>query len=183
MQTPTITTPRLTLRPLTTADARAVYDGWASDPDTMRYMTAGRHSSLDDTAAYLKTEEAKHKSGKHYYFGFVRNDNGALAGAGGFSFSDYHAGFELSYLLNKDNRGRGYATEACGAVLGYAANTLHLCEMYAKHAAENPASGKILTKLGFVHYKDSTFISSDGTRVFPRREYRLALRKWSPPPC
>lgn len=177
MTTPTITTSRLTLRPLTVADAGAVYDGWASDPDTMRYMTAPLHRSIDDTLAYLKDEEAKRDSGTRFYFGFEVRESGGLAGAGGFSFSEYHAGFELSYLLSKDSRGRGYATEACGAIVRYAADTLGLYDMYAKHARANPASGKILVKLGFVHVRDSTFVSTDAARVFPRMEYRLDLRR------
>ena len=45
--------------------------------------------------------------------------------------------------------GRGYAPEAAGAVLQYAFEELGLNRVWAQHFTRNPASGRVLEKLGF----------------------------------
>jgi ribosomal-protein-alanine N-acetyltransferase len=44
--------------------------------------------------------------------------------------------------------GKGYGTEAVRALVGYGFNQLKLNRIFASHYANNPASGKILQKLG-----------------------------------
>jgi RimJ/RimL family protein N-acetyltransferase len=56
---------------------------------------------------------------------------------------------ELGYWLTPDAWGRGYATEAGRAVLATARETLRLKRVVAGHFIDNPASGKVLRKLGF----------------------------------
>jgi RimJ/RimL family protein N-acetyltransferase len=55
---------------------------------------------------------------------------------------------ELGYWIAPDAWGRGYATEAGEAVLQIA-RTLRLPRVTARHAIDNPASGRVLRKLGF----------------------------------
>lgn len=55
---------------------------------------------------------------------------------------------ELGYWIAREHWGRGYATEAAGAVLRIA-RTLGHRRVVAGHFADNPASGKVLRKLGF----------------------------------
>lgn len=55
---------------------------------------------------------------------------------------------ELGYWLTPGAWGRGYATEAGEAVLRIA-RTLGIPRVTARHAIDNPASGRVLRKLGF----------------------------------
>jgi RimJ/RimL family protein N-acetyltransferase len=55
---------------------------------------------------------------------------------------------ELGYWITPDAWGRGYATEAARAVLAMA-DTLRISELTARHFVDNPASGRVLRKLGF----------------------------------
>ena len=55
---------------------------------------------------------------------------------------------ELGYWVGRDYWGRGYATEAGRAVLRLARALGHQ-RIVAKHYADNPASGRVLRKLGF----------------------------------
>lgn len=57
----------------------------------------------------------------------------------------------LGYSIDKDHQGRGYTTEACRAVIGYAFDVLNLHRVQAGHLPENLASGAVLRKLGFAH--------------------------------
>lgn len=58
-------------------------------------------------------------------------------------------GIEIGYWLTPSAWGRGYATEAGHAVLGMAQHALGLRRLVGRHFLDNPASGKVLRKLGF----------------------------------
>lgn len=55
---------------------------------------------------------------------------------------------ELGYWIARDHWGRGYATEAARAVLSVA-RVLRHGRIEASHFLDNPASGRVLRKLGF----------------------------------
>ena len=55
---------------------------------------------------------------------------------------------EIGYWIGRDFWGRGYATEAGRAVIAIA-RTLGHQRLTAGHFVDNPASGKVLRKLGF----------------------------------
>jgi RimJ/RimL family protein N-acetyltransferase len=56
---------------------------------------------------------------------------------------------ELGYWIARAHWGQGFATEA-GMALTDIARTLGLVLLEASHFADNPASGRVLEKLGFV---------------------------------
>ena len=56
---------------------------------------------------------------------------------------------ELGYWLTPSAWGRGYATEAGRAVVRMARESLRLKRLVSGHFIDNPASGKVLRKLGF----------------------------------
>lgn len=59
-----------------------------------------------------------------------------------------HGEVELGYWIARQHWGQGYATEAGHAVLEIA-RTLGHRRIVASHYLDNPASGKVLRKLGF----------------------------------
>lgn len=56
---------------------------------------------------------------------------------------------EFGYWLTPDAWGRGYATEAGRAVIAVARHSLPLRRLTAGWFVDNPASGRVLAKLGF----------------------------------
>ncbi len=56
---------------------------------------------------------------------------------------------ELGYWIARSYWGRGIATEACAALIEIA-RTLRLPQLEGSHFIDNPASGRVLDKLGFV---------------------------------
>jgi RimJ/RimL family protein N-acetyltransferase len=56
---------------------------------------------------------------------------------------------ELGYWIARKHQGRGIATEAGQAVVALADQSLRLSRLVASHALDNPASGRVLGKLGF----------------------------------
>ena len=62
---------------------------------------------------------------------------------------DEHEGeVELGYWIGPEWQGRGYASEAASAVLRLAAALGHR-RLIASHFVDNPASGRVLRKIGF----------------------------------
>ncbi|WP_159592262.1 GNAT family N-acetyltransferase [Chelativorans xinjiangense] len=55
----------------------------------------------------------------------------------------------LGYWFDRVAWGRGYSFEAAQAVTRFAFRDIALLKVKAGHAHDNPASGQILTKLGF----------------------------------
>jgi RimJ/RimL family protein N-acetyltransferase len=56
---------------------------------------------------------------------------------------------ELGYFIARRFWGRGYATEAGRAMIGFARDSLRLPKLNAGYFVDNPASGRVLEKLGF----------------------------------
>jgi RimJ/RimL family protein N-acetyltransferase len=74
-----------------------------------------------------------------------------LVGGIGLVFDDTHDDMpELGYWIAKDHWGKGYATEAGHAVINHALYSLKIAGIRAGHFLDNPGSGRVLKKLGFI---------------------------------
>ena len=81
-------------------------------------------------------------------FAIVRRTGNTLLGGMGLRIAAEHARAELGYWIGVPHWGLGYATEAAAAVLRYGFEELGLRRIHAGHYANNPASGRVLTKVG-----------------------------------
>lgn len=90
--------------------------------------------------------------------------------------------FNLGYIFNSNYHGKGYATEACQAVLGHAFNQLQAQIVISGTAAANRASCRLLERLGFEKTSESmaSFRSTaDGTPIeFLGYTYGIAKGQW-----
>jgi RimJ/RimL family protein N-acetyltransferase len=142
-----IETERLTLRPLSRADL----DAWT------RFMMDG------DARAGLHTPEpatdpAQAEAALDRFveiaemYALIVRETGETAGFVGFvpRTMDWGDELELGWMLLPAHRGRGYATEAARAVMAWAfADGIH--RLQATHMTRNPASGRVMQKLGMRH--------------------------------
>jgi ribosomal-protein-alanine N-acetyltransferase len=171
--TPTLETERLILRPLCLADAKSIFDKWASDEEVARYMSWNTHASIEDTLEWLNFEEGSYNSPDNFNFGFESKESRELIGSGGILYEEELDRYGIGYCLMKSKWGKGYASEASRCFLNYAIHDLGITRFFAYHACANPASGKVLEKLGFCFDKEGWFIGPDNTKAFPRKEYLL----------
>ena len=65
--------------------------------------------------------------------------------------------------IGKEYWGKGYTTEAMKKVIEFAVESLNISEIVGRYAKENPASGSVMRKLGFVYEKDITYECNNGT--------------------
>jgi len=176
-----IETERLILRPLTPADADAAYRGWTGDREVAKYVSWLPHHSIDDAVEWLKEIEWKPDPegnvipSDNYIWGFVLKETGELFGSGGLIFEKGRQLFQIGYNIMRKHWNRGYTTEAMKAVLRFASADLGIKRVAGGHAKENPASARVIEKLGFVYDRDDVTPHIDGVRSFDSREYLLDL--------
>ena len=87
-------------------------------------------------------------SGEHNEFAICTRESNKLIGGIGLDVNTRHKRGHLGYWLGVDFWRQGYATEAASAVLDYGFHTLGLHRIEAGHYPRNPASGRVLEKIG-----------------------------------
>lgn len=141
-----IRTRRFTIRPIEAADAPRWVE-LCSDIDIARNTARIPHPyTLEDAQGFIAYAEEAMASGAEHIFAVCR-DGLAIACAG----LTPHEGSacELGYWVGADYRGAGVATEAGDAMLQYACSVLKPQTLTSGYFTNNPASGKVLEKLGF----------------------------------
>ena len=161
-------TERLILRPLTVADAAAVFQ-WAGDPLVTRYMVYNTYSSPEDVEGWLRSLETQEDG---FEFGFVRKSDSALIGSGGIGPDTAREGFwGFGYNLRRDCWGQGYATEAARAMIAFAREEFGATQFAASHVEANRASGRVMEKCGLHFVRYGPFEKMDGSSRARSKEY------------
>jgi len=138
-------TPRLLLRPGFPEDAPALAMAISDRAVVRNLAVVPWPYTLRDAEAYL----ASPRDPVLPSFLIFERTNGAplLVGACGLGRRP-SGSVEMGYWIARPFWGRGLATEACVALIEIA-RTLGLTRLEASHFIDNPASGRVLDKLGF----------------------------------
>jgi RimJ/RimL family protein N-acetyltransferase len=80
---------------------------------------------------------------------------------------------DLGYWFARSAWGKGFATEAARAVVEFAFETLGLDGLSSGHASDNPASGRVLEKIGFRRVKEVTLWSNPRSMEIKQVAYVL----------
>jgi len=138
--------PRLDLRPFTGADVAAAHHVYG-DPEVMRHVGEGGPASPEQSARML-ADYADHQSTHGFAFwAVIERGTGALIGDAGLEVTEH--GVELGYTLARHRWGHGFATEAGRLCLEAADGPLDLRRLVALADVANPASARVLARLGF----------------------------------
>ncbi len=138
-------TPRLALRPGWPEDAPALARAIGHEAVTRNLSSVPWPYTDGDAAAFLAKP---HEPGDVFMLITDRLAPGVPV-IGGIGLHRDGDGYMLGYWLTPSAWGRGYATEAGRAILSIARDALRLPRLRAGHFADNPASGRVLAKLGF----------------------------------
>lgn len=138
-------TARLLLRPGWAEDAPALARVLGDKQVVMQLASAPWPYGLEEAESFL----AAPRDPVLPTFLIARRTDGApeLIGACGLARRPSGA-VELGYWIARRHWGQGYASEASAAVIEIA-RTLGLRQLEASHGLDNPASGRVLEKLGF----------------------------------
>jgi RimJ/RimL family protein N-acetyltransferase len=144
---PTLRTRRLRLRPFDLADARVV-QLLAGDKEVAHNTRLIPHPYPDGLAeAWIGSLPAIYEAGKGVSFA-ITLPAGDLIGSIGLSINSIDNHAEMGYWVGRPYWNKGYCTEAALGVLKYAFDKLKLERVFANYLARNPASGRVLSKLG-----------------------------------
>jgi len=140
-------TERLLLRPGWAEDAPALYEAIADEAIVRNLASAPWPYSMADAEAFLARERAP----LDQTFLIFRRTQAApqLVGAVGFGRMADGGDIEFGYWIARPYWGLGYATEAARAAVAIARDGLRLDKLVAGHFLDNPASGRVLRKVGF----------------------------------
>jgi ribosomal-protein-alanine N-acetyltransferase len=145
---PELKTDRLLLRPFTLADAPAV-QRLAGDKDIASTTLSIPHPYEDGMAEqWINSLQERFEQGEFVNLAVVLLADGALIGSIGLQINQAHENAELGYWIGKPYWGNGYCTEAARAVLHYGFTKLGLHRIAAHHLSRNPASGRVMEKIG-----------------------------------
>lgn len=148
---PTLETTRLILRPFTLDDAPVVQRLAAAREIAATTANIPHPYEEGMAEAWISGHQARFEAGQLLNFAIVRRADHTLLGAIGLHFNQAHANAELGYWMGLPYWGEGYMTEAAGAVVRYAFEVLNLNRVFACHFVRNPASGRVMQKIGMVY--------------------------------
>ena len=147
---PTLEMDRLILRPFTLADADDVrrLAGDRAVADTTLNIPHPYPSGAAE--AWINLHAPKYDSGELATFAITRRDDGCLLGAVGLQINHSQSRAELGYWVGLPFWNCGYCTEAASRLLEFAFAELGLHRVLAYHLTRNPASGRVMQKIGMI---------------------------------
>jgi [ribosomal protein S5]-alanine N-acetyltransferase len=146
---PTLTTKRLTLRPLVLEDAWDVerLAGMREIADTT--LNIPHPYPVGAATRWIETHAPAWAAGTGVTYAIVETSNGKLAGVVSLmQIHREHRRAELGYWIAVDRWNKGFATEASASILDFGFQSLGLHRIESTHFVRNPASGKVMQKLG-----------------------------------
>ncbi len=142
------TTERLVIRKLQYLDAEDIFNSYASDPKSTRYISWPTHKSIQETNIFLKSKiENWGNESDHPYAIFHKDSNEFIGSIG---FVNETGKVFIGYIIAPKMEGKGYATEATKCIVQYLVSRNEYYRIWACCALENKPSTKVLEKAGMI---------------------------------
>ncbi|BDE08173.1 alanine acetyltransferase [Vulcanimicrobium alpinum] len=149
-----MTTDRLRLKPYSVRHAPAILDYYLRNRAHLERWEPERPPEFYALAYHLREcerAESAARNGEYVRFAAFARDGDALialVNLWNIRRGVIHAAI-IGYSADEAHGGNGYATEAAGAVVGYAFDVLKLHRVETSYHPLNERSGRVLRKLGF----------------------------------
>ncbi len=127
-------------------DAYDIFRNYAQDTEVTQYLTWEPHTHISQTMQWIDfcIQNSETSTSRKYVL-FHKEDNQAI-GMIDFRIDSFMA--EFGYVLAKKYWGKGLMTEAIKPVLESIYSMPNIYRLWAVHDINNPASGKVMQKLG-----------------------------------
>jgi [ribosomal protein S5]-alanine N-acetyltransferase len=146
---PRLETERLILRQIVPADAGDLYRIF-SDPEAMRYWSCRPFTSMSQADKLVATMAQTLSQGTGIHWAITLRGEERLIGKCGFNeWRKAHRRGDISYIIDRQQWGKGIVREALEAVLDYGFVQMNLHSVEAGVTPGNDASTGMLQKLGF----------------------------------
>jgi RimJ/RimL family protein N-acetyltransferase len=158
-----IETERLRLRPFTRGDVDAVF-AYRKREDVAQFLFDGpmTHETATEVVGLRAGQFTLAAEGDKMFLAVEIAEPHAMIGEVSLIWRDAaNRQGEIGYIFNPVHHGHGYATEAARALLGLGFDGLGLHRIYARCAAANTASWKVMERLGMrreAHFREHVFV-------------------------
>jgi RimJ/RimL family protein N-acetyltransferase len=110
---------------------------------------------------WISTHEENWNTKKSVIYAILKTGTNKLLGAVGLVEIDGLEG-ELGYWIGEPYWGKGYCTEAAKKLIEFSFQKLSLEKIVAEHLTKNPASGRVMKKIGMQYVKTTQKIDRNG---------------------
>lgn len=141
-------TERLILRKFKLSDIDKVYNGWATDKESCKYLSWEVHKNTDETKFHIERWIKEYEEGSYHWVVELKDTKELIGAISAVNLNKKHHNVEVGYCYGSKYWGKGYGTEALRKVIEF---FLLDCEFYlveADHISDNPASGRVMEKAG-----------------------------------
>lgn len=177
---PVLETRRLGLRGFGVGDVEAVC-ALANDVDVARNTLNIPHPyHREDAEAWISSHPGQLERRESVTYAVTAPGGGVVVGAVGLILALEHGRAELGYWIGRPYWGLGYATEASRAVVAWGFRSLDLHRIHAGHFPHNPASGRVLRKLGMTHEGRVREHVRKGDEYLDLEQFGLLRTEWDP---
>ena len=177
-----IETPRLVLRAFRMQDAQSMFDSYCGDERAARYMPWYAHKSVEDTKRDLWVRLLPRQDSAQWLPLAIAEKQRPDCVIGNIGALVEDGTAELAYVLGHAYWNRGYMSEALKAVVAWLFTHTPVESIAAWYEWENPASGAVMKKCGFVYEKqimDRRKIDSDSHDTVACAYCRLKRTQWA----
>lgn len=139
-------TERLILRRFNENDYKGMYDNWASDLETNKYVSYKPHQNYEETKQIINDWISEYENGWMNWVVELKENHEIIGNIEVIAKSKKHNNCEIGYTYGSKFWGKGYATEVLKRVIEF---LLFDCDFHlveARHHASNPASGRVMEK-------------------------------------
>ena len=155
-----IETARLKIRRIVPSDVDAMFAVYG-DAESMRYVGDGQPLTFERCEQWVRVTEKNYAVRGYGMFALEDRSSGQVVGFAGLVHPGGQEEAEIKYALERPFFGRGYATEAAVALLGYGRSVAPGARIIATAFPENLASHRVLEKAGMT--RAETRANDDGT--------------------
>jgi ribosomal-protein-alanine N-acetyltransferase len=159
---PTLTTPRLTLRPFTLDDVTHLHH-IMNEPNIMQYFPNTEPPDMERVRKIIENQLNHWDEHNLGWWAVVPIGQSQLIGWNGLQYLPETDEVEVGYLLSKQFWGRGYATEGARASIQFGFENFDFKEIIGLTHPENLASQNVLKKCGMQFTKSAEYF---GIQVF-----------------
>ena len=146
---PRLETARLVLREIIPTDAGDLFHIF-SDEEAMRYWSFRPYTSVDQARGLIERIAEATLAGAGIHWAITLRGDERLVGKCGYNeWRKTHRRGDISYIVAREQRGKGIVSEALGAMLDYGFDHMNLHSVEAGVTPGNDASTRMLQRLGF----------------------------------
>lgn len=144
----TLDTERLILRKFKLSDAEGMYYGWATDPESNKYLPWKLHDNIEETKEIIQKWIDEYENGSYNWIVELKSTHEIIGSICVVHNNKEDLNCEVGYCYGSKYWGNGYATEALKGVINYLIKDCNYHLVEACYMSDNPASGKVMQKAG-----------------------------------